>query len=57
VSECNTCRKVKSNYMKSEGLLQPLSIPDWKWDDISIDFNVGLPFTARKFNLIWVIVN
>jgi hypothetical protein len=36
-SECDTCRKVKADYMKSEGLLQPLSIPDWKWDDISID--------------------
>jgi hypothetical protein len=50
VSECDTCMKVKSNYMKPEGLLQPLSIPAWKWDDISMDFIVGLPLTARKFN-------
>jgi hypothetical protein len=28
VSECDTCRKVKADYMKSGGLLQPLSIPD-----------------------------
>jgi hypothetical protein len=34
VSECDTCRKVKANYMKLGGLLQPLSIPDWKRDDI-----------------------
>jgi hypothetical protein len=39
------------------GLLQPLSIPDWKWDDISMDFIVGLPLTARKFDLIWVIID
>jgi hypothetical protein len=43
--------------MKPRGLLQPLSIPDWKWDDISIDFIVGLPLTARKFDSIWVIVD
>jgi hypothetical protein len=49
VSECDTCQKVKTDYMKPVGLLQPLSIPDWKWDDISIDFIVGLLLTARKF--------
>jgi hypothetical protein len=30
VSECNTCRKVKADYMKPGALLQLLSIPDWK---------------------------
>jgi hypothetical protein len=49
VSECDTYRKVKANYMKPGGLLQPLSIPDWKWDYISMDFNVGLPLTSHKF--------
>jgi hypothetical protein len=43
--------------MKSRGLLQPLSISDWKWDDISMYFIVGLPMTARKFDSIWVIVD
>jgi hypothetical protein len=57
VSECDTCRKVKVNYMKPRGLLQPLSILEWKWDDISMDFIVGLPQTACKFNSIWVIVD
>jgi hypothetical protein len=57
VSECDTCRKVKADYMKLGGLLQPLSVPDWKWDDISMDFIVGLLLTARKFNSIWVIVD
>jgi transposase InsO family protein len=37
--------------------LQPLSILYWKWDDISMYFIVGLPLTARKYNLIWVIVD
>jgi hypothetical protein len=52
VSECDTCRKVKADYMKPGGLLQPLNIPDWKWDDISMDFIVGLPMMACKFELI-----
>jgi hypothetical protein len=57
VSECDTYQKVKANYMKPGGLLQPLSVPEWKWDDISMDFIVGLPLTAHKFELIWVIVD
>jgi hypothetical protein len=42
--------------MKPEGLLQPLSIPEWKCDDISKDFIKGLPMTTRKFDSIWVII-
>jgi hypothetical protein len=57
VSECDTCRKVKADYMKPGDLLQPLSIPNWKWDDISMDFIVGLPLTTHKCNLIWAIVD
>jgi hypothetical protein len=55
MSECDTCRKVKINYMKPGGLLQPLGIPDWKWDNISMDFIVGLLLNARKIDSIWVI--
>jgi transposase InsO family protein len=29
----------------------------WKWDDIIMDFIVGLPLTARKKDSIWVIVD
>jgi hypothetical protein len=57
VLECDTCRKVEANYMKPGGLLQPLSIPDWKWDGISMDFIVGLPLTVCKFDSIWMIVD
>jgi hypothetical protein len=57
VSECDTCWKLKVDYMKPGGLLQPLNIPDWKWDDISMDFLVGLPMLTCKFDLIWVMVD
>jgi hypothetical protein len=57
VYECDTCQKVKADYMKPRGLLQPLSIPEWKWDDISMDFIVGLPLMTCKFDSIWVIMD
>jgi hypothetical protein len=57
VSECDTYQKVRADYMKPGGLLQPLSILEWKWDDISMDFIVSLPLMARKFDSIWVIVD
>jgi hypothetical protein len=57
VFECDTCRKVNADYMKPGGLLQPLSILEWKWDCISMDFIVGLPMTTCKFDSIWVIVD
>jgi hypothetical protein len=57
VSECDTCHRMKASHLKSAGVLQPLSIPTWKWDDISMDFILGLPLTARKKDSIWVIVD
>jgi hypothetical protein len=57
VSKCDNCRKVKADCMKLGGLLQPLSILSWKWEDISMDFIVGLPLTSRKVDSIWVIVD
>ncbi|GJV83172.1 putative nucleotidyltransferase, ribonuclease H [Tanacetum coccineum] len=48
------------NGMKHErasGLLQPLDIPTWKWDQISIDFVTELPRTFKKNNAIWVMVD
>jgi hypothetical protein len=54
VSECDTYWKVKADYVKPGCLLQPLSVPNWKWDDISMDFIMGLLLAARKFDSIWV---
>jgi hypothetical protein len=39
------------------GLLQSLLIPTWKWEDISMDFVVGLPKTSKGYDSIWVIVD
>ena len=43
--------------MRAPGYLQPLPIPIWKWEDISLDFIVGLPHTSMGFDSIWVIVD
>jgi hypothetical protein len=57
VSGCDTCQGIKASHLKTAGQMQPLSIPAWKWDDISMDFIVGLPLTPRKHDSIWVIVD
>ena len=43
--------------MKSAGLLQPLPILGWKWEEISMDFIIGLPMTQQGHDSIWVIVD
>jgi hypothetical protein len=57
IAECNTCRRVKADHMRPAGVLQSLNIPPWKWEDISMDFILGLPLSAHKFNSIWVIID
>jgi hypothetical protein len=41
VSCCDTCQRIKASHLKTADQMQPLSIPAWKWDDISMDFIVG----------------
>jgi hypothetical protein len=57
VSECDTCRRIKASHLKVAGTLQPLPIPSWKWEDLSMDFIMGLPNTSRHHDSIWVIVD
>jgi hypothetical protein len=57
VSECDTCRRIKADHLRPAGNLQPLSIPEWKWENICMDFIVGLPCTSRGYNSRWVIVD
>jgi hypothetical protein len=46
-----------ADHLRPTGNLQPLSIPEWKWENICMDFIVGLPRTSREYNSIWVIVD
>ena len=57
VSKCMTCQQIKSEHQAPVGKLHPLSIPEWKWEKITMDFVTGLPRTQRKNDAIWVIVD
>ncbi|KAL0549730.1 hypothetical protein IC582_014217 [Cucumis melo] len=57
VSKCLVCQQVKVPRQKPAGLLQPLSIPEWKWENVSMDFITGLPRTLKGFTVIWVVVD
>jgi len=57
VARCDTCCRVKAVHLKPAGLLQPLSVSGWKWEEISMDFIVGLPLTQKGHDSIWVIVD
>ncbi|WVZ49882.1 hypothetical protein U9M48_001205 [Paspalum notatum var. saurae] len=57
VARCDICQRVKAEHQKPAGLLQPLPIPMWKWDEIGMDFVTGLPITPRGNDAIWVIVD
>ncbi|XP_065854728.1 uncharacterized protein [Euphorbia lathyris] len=57
VAKCLTCQQVKAEHQRPSGLLQPLPIPEWKWENIAMDFVVGLPRTRGGYDSIWVIVD
>ena len=38
ISKCMNCQLVKAEQKKPSGLLQPLEVPTWKWEQISMDY-------------------
>jgi hypothetical protein len=57
VARCDNCCRVKVVHLRPARLFQPLSVLGWKWEEVSMDFIVGLPPTHKNFNSIWVIVD
>ncbi|GJR89934.1 putative reverse transcriptase domain-containing protein [Tanacetum coccineum] len=57
VSKCLTCLRVKTEHQKPSGLLVQPAIPQWKWDNITMDFVTKLPRTQSGNDTIWVIVD
>ncbi|KAJ9538049.1 hypothetical protein OSB04_030782 [Centaurea solstitialis] len=57
VEKCVTCLQVKAEHQKPYGSLQPLEIPEWKWEHVTMDFVTKLPRTLRGHDTIWVIVD
>nr|GEX68082.1 reverse transcriptase domain-containing protein [Tanacetum cinerariifolium] len=57
VSKCLTSAKVKAEHQKPSGLLVQPEIPEWKWDNITMDFVTKLPKSSQGYDTIWVIVD
>src|SRR6187399_2482953 len=57
VAVCDVCQRVKGEHHKPAGLLQPMSIPEWKWDKLGMDFITGLPRTISGYDSIRVVVD
>jgi hypothetical protein len=57
VAMCDVCQRVKVEHQRLAGLLHPLKVPEWKWEEIGMDFIVGLPRTSKGYDSIWVIVD
>jgi hypothetical protein len=57
VAKCLTCQQVKIEHQRPGGMMQLMEIPQWKWDNITMDFVMGLPRTRRNHDAIWVIVD
>ncbi|KAA3487722.1 Transposon Ty3-I Gag-Pol polyprotein [Gossypium australe] len=55
VSRCLVCQQVKAEHQVPSGLLQPMIIPEWKWDRVTMDFISGLPLSPKKKDAIWSI--
>ena len=54
---CLTCQQIKAKHKRLPRELQPLQLPDWKWEKITMNFVVGLPKTVPRQDALWVIVD
>ena len=57
IAKCLTCQQIKVEHQAPAGKLHPLSIPEWKWEKITMDFVTGLPKTQKGNDAIWIIVD
>ena len=57
VAKCDVCQRVKAEHQRPAGLLQPLKVPEWKWDKVGMDFITGLTRSNKGHDSIWVIVD
>jgi hypothetical protein len=56
VAICDNCQRIKAEHQRPAGLLQPLRIPQWKSDEIGMEFIVGLTRTRAGYDSIRVVV-
>ena len=56
IARCVECQQVKVKHWHPAGLLQPLPIPNWKWEIISLDFITWLPKNQKHNDFVMVVV-
>ena len=57
VMKCPLCQQVKAEHQRPAGLLQPLPIPELKWEHVTMDFVTALPRSPKGNNTVWVAVD
>jgi hypothetical protein len=48
---------VKAEHQHPASLLQPLPVPEWKWETISLDFITGFPRTQKHNDSIMIVID
>ncbi|KAI0488175.1 hypothetical protein KFK09_028002 [Dendrobium nobile] len=57
VARCEACQLVKAEHQRPRGLLQSFPIPEWKWEEVTMDFAMDFPRSRQGHDAIWVIVD
>ena len=57
LARCQYCQQVKVEHQHPADLLQPLPVPEWKWETISLDFITGMPKTQKQNDSIMVVID
>lgn len=57
VEKCLACQNVRVEHQRPHDMLQPMDIPLWKYEHITMDFITKLPKTSREFYVIYIIVD
>ncbi|GKE32993.1 putative reverse transcriptase domain-containing protein [Tanacetum coccineum] len=55
VSKCLTYATINAEHQRPSGLLVQPEIPEWKWDNIMMDFITKLPKSSQGFDTIWIV--
>ena len=55
VRRCLTCQRIKAEHQRPAGLLQPLEVAEWKWEQVTMDFVTYLLRTSWRYDVVWVI--